>query len=86
MVTNHFNTSNLTSTKSAFQECSSLISLDLSGWDMSKVKNMNYVFSECTSLNKIILGDVSQYDYNKIKTALDNSYLSNEVTIECTIV
>ena len=81
-----WNTSKVFEISYMFYGCSNLTTINLSGWDMSKVKNMNYVFSECTSLNKIILGNVSQYDYNKIKTALDNSYLSNEVTIEYTIV
>lgn len=34
----------------AFHSCSSLVSLDLSGWDVSTLGGMNTIFSGCTSL------------------------------------
>ena len=39
-----------------FNGCSSLTSLDLSGWDTSNVTNMNSTFSDCLNLYNLTLG------------------------------
>ena len=53
------NTSGLTSIGYMFQGCSSLTSLDVSGFDTSSVTNMSAVFWGCSSLTSI---DVSGFD------------------------
>ncbi len=42
--------------ESMFAGCSSLTSLDLSGFDTAKVTGMWYMFSNCTSLSSVALG------------------------------
>ena len=34
-----------------FSECTSLQTLDVSGWDVSNVKDMKYMFNRCKSLH-----------------------------------
>ena len=55
-----------------FYGCNSLISLDLSNFDISNVENMNYMFYECKSLKSLDITnfDTSQvvYMYNMFKT------------------
>lgn len=41
---------------SVFSGCSSLTSLDLSGWDTSSATNMNMMFSRCESLTSVTFG------------------------------
>ena len=48
-------TSNVTDMSSMFDECSSLTSLDLSGWDVSNVEDMNGMFHDCTILTTLDL-------------------------------
>ncbi len=50
---NCFYTENMTATEGMFENCSSLTSLDLSGWDTSKVSNMDSMFFGCSSLNSL---------------------------------
>ena len=42
----------LTSTNSMFCECSSLKSIDLSSFNTTNVKDMKYMFYDCSSLKK----------------------------------
>ena len=52
-----------------FDGCSGLASLDLSGWNMSKVINiskMSYMFRGCTSLTTIIMKGCSEGTIQKI--------------------
>ncbi|MBR7018953.1 MAG: BspA family leucine-rich repeat surface protein, partial [Prevotella sp.] len=53
----YLNTSNVTDMSSMFSGCSSLTSLDLSGFDTGKVTDMSNMFSGCSSLVTIIVGD-----------------------------
>ena len=46
-----------------FANCSSLISLDLSGFDTSKVTFMNYMFHDCRVLQQL---DLSGFDISKV--------------------
>ena len=39
----------------AFEECASLVSLDLSGWNIKEVVNMDKMFADCTSLEEVNL-------------------------------
>ena len=48
-----------------FFGCSSLIEIpDISNWNVSKVKDMSYAFSECKSLN--LLPNISKWDTNNV--------------------
>ena len=46
-----------------FEKCSSLQSLDVSGWNTSNVMNMTYMFRRCCSLQLL---DVSNFDTNNV--------------------
>ena len=55
-----FDTQNVTSTfgmRRMFLGCSSLTSLDLTSFDTRNVTNMDYMFSDCSSLTTIYVGD-----------------------------
>ena len=58
-----------TNMSNMFCFCSSLTSLDVSGFDTSKVTDMNYMFSHCSSLTNL---DVSGFDTSKVT---DMSYM-----------
>ena len=47
----------------AFHNCSSLTTLDVSGWDTSSVTNMQSTFQNCTSLTTL---DVSAWDIDQV--------------------
>ena len=65
-----------------FSNCSGLISLDLSGWDMSNVTtSMNYMFENCNSLRTIKMVGCSEDTVNKIKAHLTTDGIINNVTI-----
>ena len=49
--------------KGAFSNCSSLTSLDVSGWDTSKVTDLGNTFLACSSLTSL---DVSGWDTSKV--------------------
>lgn len=53
----NLNTNNVTSMYSMFQQCSSLISLDLSSFDTSNVTDMSLMFRVCRNLNTIYVGE-----------------------------
>ena len=57
------NTSNVTDMYQMFTYCSSLTSLDLSGWDTSNVTTMQQVFHGCSSLQSV---DLSGLDTSKV--------------------
>lgn len=108
---NNLDTSNCTSMSYMFADCTSLTSLDLSGWDVSNVTHFMSTFSYCTSLetlnvtgwigynnsselmidgckslSKLILGEVSQTTYDLWVLQLDAIGITDQVTIEATIV
>ena len=59
------NTSNVTNMNYMFYDCSKLTSLDLSGWDTSKVTNgMANVFGRCKSLESL---DLSGWDTSNVE-------------------
>ena len=49
-----------------FSGCSGLTSLDLSGWNMSNVTDMNEMFDGCTSLTTIRMVGCGQDTIQKI--------------------
>ena len=46
-----------------FSSCASLISIDTTGWDTSKITDMHYMFNDCHRLTTI---DVSKWDTSKV--------------------
>ena len=46
-----------------FYECSALVSLDVSGWDISNVTSMEWMFSKCSSLVSL---DVSNWNTSNV--------------------
>ncbi|MBR1497401.1 MAG: leucine-rich repeat protein, partial [Oscillospiraceae bacterium] len=59
------NTSNVTDMRDMFSNCSSLTSLDLSGFDTSKVTDMSYMFYNCSSLTSL---NLSSFDTSGVTT------------------
>lgn len=57
-------TSQVTSMREMFNECSELTSLDLSNFDTSNVTDMNAMFNGCHSLNSL---NLSNFDTSKVK-------------------
>ena len=57
------NTSNVTDMRYMFGGCTSLSSLDLSGWDISNVYLMNGMFQNCSKLTSL---DLSKWDTSKV--------------------
>ena len=49
----NLNTENVTDMEYMFRNCSSLSTLDLSGFNTAKVENMNYMFCNCSKLTTI---------------------------------
>ena len=81
-----FDTSNVTDIMQMFQNCSSLQTLNVTGWDVSKIEYSTFMFYNCTSLNKLILGSVTQEQYDWWYARLSSDSLQNKVTIEYSIV
>ena len=79
-----FNTSNVTNVDFMFAECSALTELNVSGWDVLQITNYDLIFWNCNSLQKLILGEVTQSEYDWWVARLGN--LQSQVTIEATIV
>mgnify|MGYP001779308285 CR=1 len=59
----NWDTSNVTSMSSMFNDCLSLTSLDVSSFDTSKVTYMNSMFSNCSSLTSL---DLSSFDTSNV--------------------
>ena len=61
-----------TSLRYTFLNCRALTSLDVSGWDVSKVLNMNQTFSQCLVLTSL---DVSNWDVSNV-TDMNSTFQS----------
>ena len=72
---------NITDIKGIFQYCSGLTSLDLSGWNMTKVNDTSNMFKNCTKLSTIRMVGCNQITIDKIKSALTSAGILNQVTI-----
>lgn len=58
-------TSNMTTMKDLFKNCTQLNSIECSDWDTSNVTDMSYMFSNCQSLTSL---DVSNFNTSKVTT------------------
>ena len=64
-----------------FNGCNKLTSLDLSGWDMTNVTNIESMFRFCNNLKTIKMIGCNQTTIDKIKSALSSVGILNNVTI-----
>ena len=77
----NFDTSKVTDMNYMFYECSDLTSLDLSNWNMDNVYNTSYMFRGCYVLRTITMKNCNQATIDKIKSALQDAGILNNVTI-----
>ena len=61
-----------------FQNCSSLTSLDVSGFDTSIVTDMSFMFNDCSSLTSL---DVSGFDTSKAKNISNMFVGCNKISL-----
>lgn len=71
------NVTGITSTKSMFNSCSSMTSVDLSNLDTSKVTDMSKMFYNCTNLTGV---DVSKFDTSNVTNMSDMFGNCDELT------
>ncbi|BDR57011.1 BspA family leucine-rich repeat surface protein [Xylocopilactobacillus apis] len=78
----NLNTTSVTNMRYMFQNCSSLLNIDVSSFDTSLVDDMSFMFDQCSSLNTI---DVTNFDTSQVismyrmfhfDTNLKNIYLN----------
>ena len=69
--------SHVTDMSRMFFRCSSLTSLNLSGWDTSGATNMNHMFFGCSSLTSL---DLSGWDTSRVKNMSDMFYRCSSLT------
>lgn len=81
-----FNTSNVTNMSNMFRNCYNLQTLNVIGWDISNVVFSANIFNNCPSLSKLILGKVSQEQYDWWYQRLVDVGIQDQVTIEYSIV
>ena len=77
----NFDTSQVTEMGYMFYECNGLTSLDLSNWNMDNVNNTSYMFRGCYILRTITMKNCYQATIDKIKSALTEAGILNNVTI-----
>lgn len=77
----HFNTTKVADMSYMFNGCSGLVSLDLSNWDMDNVNNTSYMFRGCYILRTITMKNCYQATIDKIKSALQDAGILNNITI-----
>ena len=76
-----FYTRNVIDMSYMFCYCIRLESLDLSGWDLTRVYNTSVMFKGCKSLTTIRMIGCNQTTIDKIKSALTEASILNQVTI-----
>ena len=82
-----WNTSKLEEVQYMFGSCKDLETLNVSGWDVRKINSTYlstdipiHLFTNCTSLSNLIIGDVDEFTYNWWCARL------SEVGISCSII
>ena len=86
---NYLNIDTLTSASCMFYNCTNLTHVKTSNWDTSNVlysKDMQYMFSGCNSLVSLIIGDVTQEQYDWWYRRLSDASIQNNVTITYNII
>jgi surface protein len=82
----YFNTSSLTSISYMFDYCMNLEILNVNGWDISKITSNLKTFNGCSKLRTLILGNVTQEQYDFWYQRLVDASIQNNVTIEYTLI
>ena len=77
----NWDTSKVTDMHNMFEYCYDLTSLDLSNWNMDNVSDTSYMFRGCYILRTITMKNCSQGTIDKIKSALTEAGILNNVTI-----
>lgn len=77
----HFNTSKVEDMGIMFSNCNKLTSLDLSNWDLTNVTKMDNMFFLCSALKTITMKNCSQDTIDKIKAALTDAGILDNVQI-----
>lgn len=81
-----FNTSKVTTISYMFDACMSLTTLNVSGWDISNIGTYTNTFRNCSKLTSLILGDVTQEQYNFWYQRLVDAGIQNNVTITYNLI
>ncbi len=68
----YLNTGNVTNMRSMFLGCSSLTSLDLSGFDTQNVTNMHYMFHDCSGLTSLNLSGFNTQNVTDMSVMFSN--------------
>ncbi|MTD40213.1 BspA family leucine-rich repeat surface protein [Erwinia sp. CPCC 100877] len=76
-LTGNLDTSQVTDMSSMFQDCSSLTTLDLSGWNTSQVTKLYQTFYDCSSLTTL---NLSGWDTSKVTTLQNTFYRCRSLT------
>ena len=77
----NFDTSKCKRTSYMFYFCRGLTSLDLSNWNMDNVSDTTYMFRNCFRLRTITMKNCNQATIDKIKSALQDAGILNNVKI-----
>ena len=77
----NWDTSKVTDMHNMFEYCYDLTSLDLSNWNMDNVSDTSYMFRGCYILKTITMKNCNQTTIDKIKSALTQAGILNNVTI-----
>ena len=77
----NWDTSKVTDMHNMFEYCYDLTSLDLSNWNMDNVNNTSYMFRGCYILRTITMKNCNQATIDKIKSALTEAGILNNVQI-----
>lgn len=77
----HFDTSNVTKMNKMFSYCGKLTTLNLSNWDLTNVTDMGLLFAFCDALKTITMKNCSQDTIDKIKAALTEAGILDNVQI-----
>ena len=72
-----WDTSNLTSAKAMFYNCSKLDGLDVSGWDVSNIENGGWMFYNCASVTEL---DVANWDTSSMNFSKSMFYNNTKLT------
>lgn len=59
-----FDTSNVTNMNQMFGYCVNLETLNVSGWKIDKISSYSVMFYKCSNLSKLILGNVTDSEYD----------------------
>ena len=74
-------TNNVTDFSRCFYKCKKLQTIDISNWVINADASVRSMFSGCDSLRKIIMRNTNETTQNKVREALTEAGISDQVTI-----